>query len=112
MSDWSHSDVARILLSLPVELLVASHPYDSYPQELVLRFVVPLVKETDGKVSSLYHPDQEIASDFAALLTLLCRRLVTVAVKAREQYHDPRIPPILADCPIAAATTATLSYSA
>lgn len=110
LADWSHSDVARILLSLPVELLVASHPYDSYPQELVLRFVVPLVQETDGKVSSLYHPDQEIASDLAALITLLCRRLVTVAVKAREQYHDPRIPPILADCPIAAATTARLSY--
>ena len=110
LSDWSHSDVARILLSLPVELLVASHPYDSYPQELVLRFVVPLVKETDGKVSSLYHPDQEIASDFAALLTLLCRRLVTVAVKAPSNTMIRGFPPILADCPIAAATTATLSY--
>jgi hypothetical protein len=29
--DWSHSDVARILLRLPVLLLVASRPYENYP---------------------------------------------------------------------------------
>jgi hypothetical protein len=111
LSDWSHSDGARILLSLPFELLVASRPYDSYPQELVLRFVAPHVTETEGNRSQSFYPDQEIASDFAALLTLLCRRLVTVSMKVREQYNPGRyIPPILADYPIAAATTARLSY--
>ena len=32
LGDWSHSDGARILLMLPVELMVASRPYDDYPQ--------------------------------------------------------------------------------
>jgi hypothetical protein len=43
MGDWSRSDVARILLCHPVELLVASRPYDNYPQELVVpTFRIPL----------------------------------------------------------------------
>ncbi|MBN2022980.1 MAG: hypothetical protein JW809_09310 [Pirellulales bacterium] len=108
--DWNRSDTARVLLSLPVELLVASRPYDSYPQELVLRFVVPLVSETDGKISHSYHPDQETASDVAALLTLLCRRLVTVAVKVREQHQSPALSPILEDFPVPAATVTRVSY--
>jgi hypothetical protein len=110
LGDWSRSDVARILLQQPVELLVASRPYDGYPQELVLRFVVPLITEQEGNFSRSYYPDQEIASDFAALLTLLCRRLVTVSAKVREQYHDAKIPPILVDNPIPAVTTAKVSY--
>jgi hypothetical protein len=110
LGDWSRSDVARILLGLPVELLVASRPFDEYPQELVLRFVTPLVHETDGSVSHSYYPDLEIASDVAALLTLLCRRLVTVSVKVREQYDATDIPPILADYPIPAALRTKLSY--
>src|SRR5438309_521706 len=77
--DWSKSDVARILLRQPAELLVASRPYDDYPQELVLRFVAPLVTEKEGNSSHVHHSDQEIASDLAALLTLLCRRLITVS---------------------------------
>lgn len=110
MGDWSRSDVARILLRHPVELLVASRPYDNYPQELVVRFVVSGVTETEGNSSLSYHPDQEIASDIAALLTLLCRRLVTVSAKVREQYHDSKIPAILADYPIPAVTTVKVSY--
>lgn len=108
--DWSKSDGARILLKLPVELLVASRPYDDYPQELVLRFVAPLVHETEGSISRSYHPDSDIASDLAALLTLLCRRLVTVSAKVREQYECASVPPILADYPIPAVTTMRLSY--
>jgi hypothetical protein len=110
LGDWSDSDGARILLRLPVELLVASQPYDDYPQELVLRFVAPLVNEQDGKISHLYHPDLEIASDVAALLTLLCRRLVTVSAKLREQYDTKDVTPILADCPIPVVTNMKMSY--
>ena len=110
LGDWSRSDGARILLHLPVELLVASRPYDDYPQELVLRFVAPLVTETEGSISHSYHPDSEIASDVAALLTVLCRRLVTVSAKVREQYHSTQVPPILADYPIPAVTTVKMSY--
>ena len=87
MGDWSHSDSARILLSLPVELLVAGRPYDDYPQELALRFVAPLVHEEEGCVSHSYYPDVEIASDFAALCTLLCRRLVTTLLETRRASH-------------------------
>ncbi len=108
--DWSKSDGARILLRLPIELLVASRPYDDYPQELVLRFVVPQVTEPEGSVSRSYHPDLEIASDIAALLTLLCRRLVTVSTKIREQYDSTHVPPILADYPIPTVTTMRMSY--
>jgi hypothetical protein len=110
LGDWGHSDGARILLSLPVELLVASRPYDDYPQELVLRFVAPLVSETEGRIPHSYHPDLELASDVAALLTLLCRRLVTVSAKVREQYDSTHVPPILADYPIPAVTTVRMSY--
>jgi hypothetical protein len=110
MGDWSISDGARILLRLPVELLVASQPYDEYPQELVLRFVAPLVKETSGISTHLYYPDEEIASDLAALLTLLCRRLVTVATKVREQYDTTTSPSILADFPVPALRRLRMAY--
>lgn len=110
LGDWSHSTVARILLSLPVELLVASQPYDEYPQELVLRFIARPVRETMGVVSHSSIPDMEIASDFAALLTLLCRRLVTVSAKVREQTGWPHVPPILADAPIPAVTKMRMSF--
>jgi hypothetical protein len=110
LGDWSHSDGARILLRLPVELLVASRPYDDYPQELVLRFVAPLVSETEGRISHSYHSDLEIASDVAALLTLLCRRLVTVSAKVREQYDSSDGSSILTDYPIPAVTTMRMSH--
>ena len=110
MGDWSMNDGARILLGLPVELLVASRPYDEYPQELVLRFVAPLVNEKNGMITHLYHPDEEIASDLAALLTLLCRRLVTVATKVREEYDTTAVPPILANFPVPAVLRMKKSF--
>ncbi len=110
LGDWSKSDGARLLLGLPIELLVASQPYDEYPQELVLRFVSSMVSESTGRVSHSYDPDLEIASDIAALLTLLCRRLVTVAFQSREQYRTECLPPCLAEFPIPAALRVKLSY--
>jgi len=110
MGDWSMSDVARILLRHPIELLVASRPYDTYPQELALRFAVPSVTEREGQSAFVYTPDHEIASDVAALLTLLCRRLITVGGKVRAQCNDPNVPPLLADYPVPIVTTTKISY--
>ncbi len=110
LGDWTKSDSARVLLRLPVELLVASQPYDEYPQELALRFVSILVSESSGSTSHSYFPDVEIASDLAALLTLFCRRLVTVSLKSREQFDSKQLPPCLADFPIPAALRVKLSY--
>ncbi len=110
LGDWSRSNVARILLSLPFELLVASRPFDDYPQELVLRFAVSPIKESNGKVFHSYYPDFEIASDVAAILTLLCRRLITVSGKLREKYDSPHVPAILADYPIPVALQMRVSH--
>lgn len=110
LGDWSRSDGARILLQLPVVLLVAARPYDDYPQELALRFVADQVSETSGRGGYIYYPDEEIASDLAALLTLFCRRLITVSGKVREEHVCAGVPAVLADFPIPAATTMRMSY--
>jgi hypothetical protein len=85
-----------------VALIVSSHPFDEFPQELALRFSAPLVTENYGQSSSMFYPDDDIARDFSALLTLLCRRLVTVAAKIREGYpkRRPDEPPFYQDWPI------------
>jgi hypothetical protein len=41
-----------------------------------------------GKSFLTYHPDEEVVRDLAALLSLRCRRLITVAGKANERYSD------------------------
>ncbi|MBX9790849.1 MAG: hypothetical protein K2Y37_18175 [Pirellulales bacterium] len=102
--DWRKSDGARILLREPFNLIVASQPYDDYPQELALRFTTKVVSEqheSGGKVTSLrsFVPDDEIAADLAALLSLLGRRLVTVAGKVRQRFSDGQLPPELSDFP-------------
>jgi hypothetical protein len=85
-TDWSKSEAARILFDSPFALLVCSHPFDEFPQELALRFSAPLVTEKHGQSTSMFYPDDDIARDLAALLTLLCRRLITVTAKIREGY--------------------------
>jgi len=93
--DYSKSEVARILLDDPLLLFVASRPFDDYPLELALELTVPRVEEK-GERGSLadwthyYHPDGEVVRDLAALLTLLCRRLISVAGKVSEHYSDYR----------------------
>jgi hypothetical protein len=66
--------------------LVVSNPFHEFPQELALRFSAPLTTEKHGNSTSVFYPDDEIARDVAALLTLLLRRLVTVATKTREVH--------------------------
>ena len=117
LGDWSKSDRARILLQCPVHLLVASQPYRMYPQELALRFCVSMLTEEEGNSWRSYDPDPEIASDLAALLTLLCRRLITVSVRVRKQLLTPGppgpFPPppsVLRDYPCPAVTTAKKTH--
>ncbi len=83
-SDWRKSDATRIILRSPFSLFVCSHPFYDYPQELALKFASPSVTEKHGAVISSFYPDEEISRDIAAILTLLTRRLVTVATKVRE----------------------------
>ena len=98
MGEWYKSEGARFLLAPPLLLYAASRPFDEYPLELVLRLTVPQVEETDGHGSAIFHPDEEVATDFAALLTVLCRRLITVMGKSAERiagyeyYEFDRIP--------------------
>jgi hypothetical protein len=92
LGDWSKSEVARILLDEPLLLFVASRPFDDYPLELALQLAVPHVKEEEktrlGTSIHMYHPDEEVVRDLAALLSLLCRRLITVAGKANERHAN------------------------
>jgi hypothetical protein len=94
LGDWSKSEVARILLDEPLLLFVASRPFDDYPLELALQLTVPQVTEKDetksGSSTHMYYPDDEVVRDLAALLSLLCRRLITVAGKANERYANYR----------------------
>lgn len=78
--DHRKSTITRILLSVPFELLVASSPYDAYPQELALRFECPF--RTDKNVT--HRPDGEIAGDLCALLTLFARRFVALGPRIAE----------------------------
>lgn len=109
--DWTKSEVARILLDEPLVLYAASRPIDDYPLELVLQLKVPNVEERSefksaGWVDS-FHPDDEVAKDLAALLCLLCRRLITVAVKVSERYANYSHP-VLGDGPLPLPLARTL----
>lgn len=84
--DWRKSETGRILLDEPLLLFAVSRPFEDYPLELVLQLAVPLVREESHSVISSYHPDAEVAKDLAALLGLLCRRLITVAGKTNERH--------------------------
>ena len=100
--DWRKSDAARFLFNSPFTLVVCSHPFDEFPQEICLRFSAPSVTEQQGNKSMLLYPDDDIAGDLSALLTLLCRRLITVAAKVREAHprHYPDEPAAFQDWPI------------
>jgi hypothetical protein len=101
-TDWRKSDGTRILIDSPFTLSVCSHPFNEFPQELALRFSVPQITEKHGQKISVFYPDEEIARDLSAILTLLCRRLITVAAKIREghQRERPDESPFFQDWPI------------
>ena len=76
------------MLGSPLRLFVVSRPLYDYPCELSLQISVPLVKESVAIGEYTSHPDDEVAKDLAALLTLLFRRLVTVCGNVSRQYSD------------------------
>lgn len=74
----------RFLIAEPFEWVVASEIWHepmpgAWPTETMMRFQVMPIHKTTGKGSHTYYPDDELAHDLAALLSLLSRRLITVA---------------------------------
>lgn len=97
--DWRKSDATRMLLDNPFSLVVASRPFDSYPQELCARIKVQSVTETSAGFSTTFLPDKDIVEDASAMLTLLSRRLITPVVKTMVG-HVPT--PIIEDFKVVA----------
>jgi hypothetical protein len=98
IGDWSKSETSRFLLVPPLLLYAASRPIDQYPLELLLRLTVARVEENwPGRsgvpVTASFHPDADVAHDLAALLSVLCRRLITVGGKTSEWRADYQYPP-------------------
>ncbi|QDU62192.1 hypothetical protein Pan216_30590 [Planctomycetes bacterium Pan216] len=85
--DWTKSDGARLLLVDPFQLIIASQPLNSFPQEIALRFKWCLETTIAGSTCSDSLQTKDIAGDIAALMTLLCRRLVTVGSEVRRRYY-------------------------
>jgi hypothetical protein len=115
LGDWRKSDVARTLLAPPLTLFAASRPFDDHPLELVVRLTVREAREEKeaerARFVSTENPHAEVVSDLAALLTLLCRRLITVAGCATVR-HPEYIHPLFADqaIPMALITPARRVY--
>lgn len=86
-ADWRKSDVTRLLATGPFLLTVCSHPFNDYPQELSLRFKTTMARETKGRTTLTFYPDEEIARDLSSILSLLLRRFITVAAKVREIHQ-------------------------
>lgn len=82
--DWRKSDATRVLLRTPFELLVASQPFDDYPQELCARLVVTRVTESEQRFTRTFLPDRDVIEDLSSLLSLLSRRLIVPVAKIRE----------------------------
>jgi len=95
IGDWSKSEASRFLLAPPLMLFAASRPIYDYPLELLLSFRVAQVNITTPgmggtTLTTTFHPDAEVARDLASLLTVLCRRLITVSGKTKEEHaHYP-----------------------
>ena len=108
-ADWRKSDATRKLLARPCSLAVVSQPFDDYPQELSLRVHAPDLVERSGNFSLMFRPDDDIAQDLAALLSVFLRRLVTVSVKVRVTYPTglPGRPPGPYDWPLPIANSIT-----
>lgn len=86
-SDWRKSDVTRVLLRDPFELLVASMPFDAYPQELCLRMPALMAEEHEKNVHVTLQTDEFVCADLADLFTVVFRRLVRKAGKVGEEHR-------------------------
>jgi len=87
-ANYQKTDAARFLMRGPFDLMVCSHRYDDYPQELALSIAVEQVQEGGGSLTVSHRPDDEVARDIAALLSVYTRRLITVAGKVRTRWPD------------------------
>jgi hypothetical protein len=105
-ADWRKSDITRVLLREPFELFVVGHPFDEYPQELCVRLKLSYVtekKDWRGILStSTFLPDEEVVQDLSSILSLLARRLISVAGKISERSpkHIDALGSYGRDCPI------------
>lgn len=109
-----HNIYARLLLAKPFTLAVAmpitARPH--YPQEWSLRISIAAVTESANNMTRTLMPDYEIASDLAALLTLLCRRLITVAgnVSISEKAPIDGAPDWLSTMPVPIVTKLSIKH--
>jgi hypothetical protein len=76
-----------ILSGLP-GLFVTNDPFNPYPQELSFTFDSHAIEDSDPDSTDIYRNDQEVAEEFAALLSVLTRRLICVFCKISEYYHN------------------------
>ena len=80
--DYRKSEPSRWLLAKPFNLRIVSQPFYAHPQELRLVFSCSAyVTEGTERCSITFPPDDDIAKDLAALLTVFLRRLVTPAFR-------------------------------
>jgi len=112
--DPNKNILSRVLLKEPFGLFVAAPIMTDiskpYPQELALRLSVEPVSEQNALVQRSFHPHWEIAFDLAALLTLLCRRLITVAGLVSETVETSELPEWFRELPAPLATAMKLKY--
>ncbi|HEY2828460.1 MAG TPA: hypothetical protein VGJ04_12735 [Pirellulales bacterium] len=96
VGDPYKSELSRILLNEPLVLFALNRPLDQYPLELAIVLTTPLVEEKllagDFESTFSFHPSDEVVGDLAALLSLLCRRLITVSGKVSEKPANYRHP--------------------
>ncbi len=82
---WRSFEMARLLLLRPFELYVVSRPFNSFPQELCLRFGVNYEwnHQSGGGSIGTTPPYGDLVEDVCAVLTLLSRRLVVPVLEVR-----------------------------
>jgi len=98
---------SRFLLSRPFKWIVASDSWDRFPMyewplETVIQFRSYGTQRQIGPTQYFYPPDDELAHDLAALLTLINRRLVTVAGSSSKSAPGmlPEHPPMVLQTPL------------
>ena len=105
--DWQESDICRVLLTEPFRLVVASTDTRARthgPVELSLTFSCHEVSQQQGLIRTTFHPHEELAADIAALLTVLLRRLLTVAGPLRIVHSDEGVPEGMREWPLSIVT--------
>jgi hypothetical protein len=84
-TSWRSFEMARLLLLRPFELYVVSRPFNSFPQELCLRFGINYEwdRQPGGGSVGTTPPYDDLVEDICAFLTVLSRRLVVPVFETR-----------------------------